>query len=179
MVYLNNIDFSILNYIYNTFSCNLLDMLMPLITSLGNKGIVWIGVAILMLTHHNYRKNGLILLAALAVGALCTNVVLKNLFARPRPCWIYPVELLIPMPTDYSFPSGHTTASFISAVIIGCTEKRLGIAAFILAFLISFSRLYLYVHFPSDVICGAIFGSLVGFIMYKYIYPLIEKHLSF
>ncbi len=175
MAYLYNIDFTILNYIYNTFSCKLLDTLMPVITAFGNRGMLWILIALFMLAIRKYRINGIILLFALAICALLTNIILKIPIARPRPCWIYEIPLLIPNPTDYSFPSGHTSASFTSAIIIAYSNKKCGIIAYIMALLISFSRLYLYVHFPSDVIAGAIIGTLIGIIVYKLIFSLIKS----
>ena len=91
------------------------------------------------------------------------NVFLKNFVARPRPCWLdSSVRLLIANPTDYSFPSGHTLSSVIGATILTKTDRRFGYAAIPLAALIAFSRLYLYVHFPSDVLAAAVLGVLIG-----------------
>lgn len=88
---------------------------------------------------------------------------LKNFVARPRPCWLdSSVRLLIANPTDYSFPSGHTLSSVIGATILTKTDRRFGYAAIPLAALIAFSRLYLYVHFPSDVLAAAVLGVLIG-----------------
>ena len=90
----------------------------------------------------------------------------KPLVARERPCWIRdPVQLLIDMPKDYSFPSGHTQVSVVSAMAIFQNNRKWGIAAFVLASLIAFSRLYLYVHFPTDVLAGIVIGMAVGRIM--------------
>ena len=96
------------------------------------------------------------------MGVLVGNVALKNLIARPRPCWVESVPLLIASPTDYSFPSGHTLSSAIAATILTKTDRRFGYAAIPLAALIAFSRLYLYVHWPSDVLAGALLGILIG-----------------
>ena len=84
--------------------------------------------------------------------------------ARPRPCWLESVPLLIANPADYSFPSGHTLSSVIGATILTRTDRRFGWAAISLAALIAFSRLYLYVHWPSDVLAGALLGILMGFL---------------
>ena len=94
---------------------------------------------------------------------LVGNVCLKNLIARPRPCWLdSSVRLLIANPTDYSFPSGHTLSSTIAATILTKTDRRFGYVAIPLAVLIALSRLYLYVHFPSDVLAAAVLGVLIG-----------------
>ena len=103
------------------------------------------------------------MLGGLAVGVLVGNVFLKNFVARPRPCWLdSSVRLLIANPTDYSFPSGHTLSSVIGATILTKTNRRFGYAAIPLAALIAFSRLYLYVHFPSDVLAAAVLGVVIG-----------------
>ena len=136
-----SIDWSILHWIRGVLTCPFLDFLMPKLTLLSNGGAVWL----------------------LAVGVLVGNVCLKNLIARPRPCWLdSSVRLLIADPTDYSFPSGHTLSSVIGATILTKTDRRFGYAAIPLAALIAFSRLYLYVHFPSDVLAAAVLGVMIG-----------------
>ena len=99
---------------------------------------------------------------------MCGNLVIKNLVARVRPCAINTaIELLIPFPSEYSFPSGHTLSSFIGATCIFLRDKRLGVPAYLLASLIAFSRLYLYVHFPSDIIGGALLGLALAYLAFK------------
>ena len=100
--------------------------------------------------------------AALAAGVLIGNVCLKNLVARPRPCWLENVPMLIANPTDYSFPSGHTLSSVIGAAVLTKVNRKFGFAAIPLAALIAFSRLYLYVHFPSDVLASVVLGTAIG-----------------
>jgi len=162
-----SLDWSILHWIHGTFSCGFLDFLMPKISLLGNSGAIWILLSLVLICMKKYRKYGLILLAGLALGVLTGNVLLKNWIARPRPCWLDPgVQLLIANPTDYSFPSGHTLSSAIGATILTMTDRRFGWAAIPLAALIAFSRLYLYVHFPSDILGGIILGILIGSIAF-------------
>lgn len=121
-----------------------------------------------MLCTKKYRRQGVILLAGLAVGVLVGNVCLKNLIARPRPCWLDDsVMMLISSPTDYSFPSGHTLSSVIGATVLTKTDRRFGWAAIPLAAVIAFSRLYLFVHFPSDILAGAILGVIIGEAVYR------------
>lgn len=136
-----SIDWSILHWVRDVLTCPFLDFLMPKLILLSNGGAVWL----------------------LAVGVLVGNVCLKNLIARPRPCWLdSSVRLLIADPTDYSFPSGHTLSSVIGATILTKTDRRFGYAAIPLTALIAFSRLYLYVHFPSDVLAAAVLGVMIG-----------------
>ncbi len=160
--WMQNIDWTILHWIRDTLQCGALDFLMPKITALGNGGIVWIAAAAAMTISKKYRKYGITMLAALAAGVLVGNVCLKHLAARARPCWLESVPLLIRNPTDYSFPSGHTLSSVIGAFILNAANRKFGWAAIALAVLIGFSRLYLYVHFPSDVLASVVLGLALG-----------------
>lgn len=167
-----NTDFHILNFIHANFSCSFLDWLMPKITFLGNYGLIWIAAAIIMLSIQKHRKNGIVLSIGLLCGLIIGNLILKNLIARERPCWINDsVQLLIGIPDDYSFPSGHTLSAFVAATVLFSCNKKLGAAAFLLAASIAFSRLYLYVHFPTDVLCGIIFGVLIGAVVVRLTKP--------
>ncbi|MCI5969814.1 MAG: phosphatase PAP2 family protein [Oscillospiraceae bacterium] len=109
-----------------------------------------------------YRKTGLIVVFGLMAGVIFGNLLLKPLAARPRPCWNdKSIELLIPVPHDYSFPSGHTISSVTASIILSVSSK-FGYISIPVAVLISFSRLYLYVHYPSDIIAGVITGILIS-----------------
>lgn len=163
-----SIDWSILHWIQNTLVCPFLDFLMPKITLLGNGGMIWLLAAGGLLCTKKYRRHGVLLLAGLLTGLLVGNVALKHLVARARPCWLDgSVQLLIANPTDYSFPSGHTLSSVIGATILTKTDRRFGYAAIPLAALIAFSRLYLYVHFPSDVLAAAVLGVVIGELVFR------------
>lgn len=172
---LQNIDFSILNLIQSYIKCGFLDVVMPVITTLGNGGAIWIIIAISLTVTKKYRKIGLTMGLALIFSLLVGNIILKPFVARVRPFNINTsIQLLIKAPVDFSFPSGHAMASFAAAIVIFCYNKKYGIGALILATLIAFSRLYLYVHFPSDVIVGTITGVLLALISVK-----IMKNASF
>ncbi len=115
------------------------------------------------------------LLACLAIGVLAGNVCLKNLIARPRPCWLDDsVFMLISVPADYSFPSGHTLASAIGATVLTKTNRKFGWAAIPAAIIIAFSRLYLFVHFPSDILAGAVLGIAIGEAVYRAVGPRLR-----
>lgn len=157
------IDWMILDKIQSMLSSGFMDWLMPKITVLGNAGIVWIIIGLAMVISKKYRKTGIMVLAGLLLGLIIGNGIIKNLVARQRPCWINSdFHLLIPNPKDYSFPSGHTQASVIAATVITMRHKQWGWVVIPLAVIIAFSRLYLYVHFPSDVLGGAIIGLAIG-----------------
>ncbi|MBR5157893.1 MAG: phosphatase PAP2 family protein [Clostridia bacterium] len=157
------VDFFILDSIKSFFSCYFLNSFMPFVSFLGNSGGIWIVSGIILLIFPKYRKNGWFVLLSLLAGFIICNLTLKPLVARPRPCWIRPdAALLISVPHDFSFPSGHTVSSFAAAESLRYANRKLGIWAYILAILIAFSRLYLYVHFPSDVFIGALIGFMCG-----------------
>lgn len=182
MSIITDIDFKILDFIQEHLSCGFLNFLMPKITFLGNGGLIWIVTAIIMLFWAKYRKTGIMVGVGLLEGVIVGNILLKNLIARERPCWINEtVNILISIPQDYSFPSGHTLSSFIAATIIMHTDKRMGIAAYMLASMIAFSRLYLYVHFPTDVLAGALLGIIIGIVssvISDKIFSSVEKRTS-
>lgn len=165
-----NFDLPILDWIAANLWCPFLDAVMPAITLLGDAGIFWIAIAVVLLFFPKTRKVGLGMGAALVIGLLVCNVTLKPLTARIRP-YDYQLEhfgvtikLLIEAQHDFSFPSGHTIASFEAASVLLIHSKKAGIPAMILACLIAFSRLYLYVHYPTDVIASVILGVFFGFL---------------
>ena len=163
MAWLTELDFSVLYAIQDALRCGFLDFLMPKITALGNFGIIWILTGAVLLCTKKYRRYGVLLLMGLALGFLTGNVILKHAVARPRPCWLDTgVQLLIGVPGDYSFPSGHTLASVIGATVLTGADRRFAPVAIPLAVLIAFSRLYLFVHFPSDVLASVAIGLIIG-----------------
>ena len=162
-------DFPILDWIQANIANDFLDAFMPIITAFGNGGIFWMACAAVMLIFPKTRKTGLAMGIALVLGLIFCNFLLKPLVNRPRPFKVLEdmgiiVQLLIKEPGPHSFPSGHTIASFEAGVAMLLGNKKLGIPAFILAILIAFSRLYLYVHYPTDVIASIILGTLFAFI---------------
>lgn len=177
---LQALDWEVLRWIQSTFRCGALDFLMPNISMLGDVGAIWLVIALVLIFSKKHRKCGITLLIALALCFLIGNLCLKPLVARPRPCWLDPgVTLLIPNETDFSFPSGHTLASFAAATVLLKWDRRYGICAFVLAFLIAFSRLYLYVHFPSDILGGMAIGVLIGLLASaagKWLFDHLEPH---
>lgn len=145
-----------------------LDIIMCAITRLGDAGIIWILLCIVLLILPKTRKSGVVLMAALLVDPVVCNVILKPLVHRIRPFDVKTgIELLVKRPTDYSFPSGHTAASVASVMALYLAgEKKIWVPALVLAVLIAFSRLYLYVHYPTDVLGGMIIGIAAGAIGY-------------
>ena len=163
-------DLPILEWIAANLKCGFLDFLMPLITLLGDAGIFWILCSVVMILIPKTRKTGLSMGISLLIGLLVCNVTLKPLVGRIRP-YDYQLQhfqkeiiLLVEGLHDYSFPSGHTIASFEAATALLIGNKKLGIPALILAVLIAFSRLYLYVHYPTDVLASIVLGIGIAFL---------------
>lgn len=140
-----------------------LDKIMVALSTIGNAGILWIVLAVILLIMKKTRRCGAQMALAMLLTFIIGNLVLKNMISRDRPCWIDPtVALLVKNPMDFSFPSGHSMNGFTAAVTILFYDKRWGIAAIILASLVAFSRLYNFVHFPTDVFAGVVIGTVVA-----------------
>ena len=141
------------------------DVWMVFISRLGNAGMIWILFTCLLLMIPRTRRWGAALAAALCLDAIICNILLKPMVCRIRPCDVnQTVQLLIARPADYSFPSGHTAASFASvSALYFAGRKRMAAGALIVSVLIAFSRMYLYVHYPTDVLGGMIVGCAAGY----------------
>lgn len=171
MEHVTSFDRSILRALYAVMNSGpmggFMDTVMPKITILGDNGYFWIALAVILLIPKKTRRTGTAMLVAMLLGLIFCNGLIKHLVMRPRPydTWGFPLQrdhLLIPALNDYSFPSGHTTSSVAAATAIFKDHSVWGFAAFLLALLIAFSRLYLGVHYPSDVFGGLILGFLMG-----------------
>ena len=158
------------------------------ITTLGNAGWFWIVLAVLMLTvlPKKYKKAGLTMAIALILSLIFCNGIMKHLWARPRAFWVVGQNFVVGNEFenlygifnsihDYSFPSGHSSASFAAAVSIFMWRKKEGSAALVLAALIAFSRLYFTVHYPTAVLVGTITGALYGVAAYFIVKALMNK----
>ena len=159
-------DLPILDWIAANLWCPFLDAVMPAVTLLGDAGIFWILIAVALLLFRKTRRVGLGRAFALLAGLLLCNLTLKPLCQRIRPYdYQYDVfgkliPLIIERQHDFSFPSGHTIASFEAAGVLMLNNKKLGIPALVLAILIAFSRMYLFVHYPTDVLVSVVLGTL-------------------
>ena len=161
-------DLPILEWIQAHMQSGFMDTIMPLITLLGEDGIFWIVWSVLLMLFPKTRKTGLGMAFAMAFGLLLCNVTLKPLIERPRPYDFQlaqfgkEITLLIEAQHDFSFPSGHTIACFEAATVLLKNSKKMGIPAIIIAVLVAFSRMYLYVHYPTDVLVSIVLGTLLG-----------------
>lgn len=175
---MNRFELSILDFIRENLTNPFLDTVMPFITRFGDGGVFWIVLSVLLIIFKRTRRMGVCMGLSLLIGFITGNLLLKNIIARIRPYDINTeIEILVKHLSDYSFPSGHTLASFEAATAITLNNKKWGVFALILAFLIALSRLYLYVHYPSDVIFGAVLGVAIAFLA-KYIIDKADNRFS-
>lgn len=165
MDWITQVDKTILLTIHEYIENKFFDWLMPIITYIGNLGAIWLAIGLCLLLSKKHRYTGFLTLFSLGLSAFFGEIILKNIIGRPRPfLQIEDISLLIKAPTSFSFPSGHTTASFAAAGILIYRLKNFRFIIIALALLIPFSRLYLMVHFPLDIIGGMIIGSLCAVI---------------
>lgn len=163
-------ELAMLDWMQQTLHVPWLDQFMVAVTTLGDLGFVWVILGCVLAFSKRYRMVGIGIIAAVALAGFVTECVLKPLIMRPRPCDVNTaVALLVSHPGGSSFPSGHTCASFAAfgALLAAHGPRKLTAAAGVLAALIAFSRLYLYVHYPSDVIAGAAIGLGLGWLAVK------------
>ena len=154
-------EINILIWIQENLRCGFLDYVMPLITYLAEHGLVPIIISLGLMAFRKTRKCGISMAIALVMGLVVANLGLKPLVARIRPYDAYPLyELLIDAQSDFSFPSGHTLAAFECAMSAALYYRKYAIPALLVAALVGFSRMYLYVHYPTDVIVSVVLGIL-------------------
>lgn len=160
---ITNIDFSILNWIQDTIRCAFLDYVMAFFSCIGHAGIIWIVLGLVLLLFRKTRAAGMLVLASALFTWLLGDYVIKPLVQRPRPFVQNPdFEMFANKPSGYSFPSGHSAVAASAVTVLLCKNRAIGFAALPVALLIMFSRLYNYVHFPTDVLCGAALGVLTA-----------------
>lgn len=178
--FITSIDFAILDFIQNTIKCVLLDYIMAFFSYIGEAGGIWLISAIIMLVFRKTRSTGVMIIVAVFAGYLIGEVGIKNIVGRLRPFRVNTdIVLNITPPSGYSFPSGHSCSSFAAATVIFMRNKKLGIFALVVASLVAFSRLYNYVHFPSDVICGIILGIICAVVtVYVFRKTGLDKKLA-
>ncbi|MBQ7505526.1 MAG: phosphatase PAP2 family protein [Ruminococcus sp.] len=163
---IQSFDFSILNAIQDSLRCAFLDGFTVFLSYLTTSGIIWIVAGVVLLFFRKTRAAGVILIGALALGFLTGDVLLKHIIARPRPfTFDSNITLLINPPTGSSFPSTHSVLAAASTTVLLVKKRWLGVIALILSLCIAFSRLYLYVHFPTDVLCGLLLGVICALVM--------------
>ena len=160
---INEAELKWLHWLREHWQSPFLDKVMPFLSALADDGWIWIVLAVVLLCFRRTRRAGVSMCLALLLGLLIGNVFLKNVIGRIRPYDLdSSVLLLVERLSDFAFPSGHTLASFDAATALAVRHRRWGCAALLLAASIALSRLYLFVHYPTDVLAGALLGVALG-----------------
>lgn len=175
---MNNFEVQILLWIQENLR-GFMDGFWVFVTSLADKGWFWILVALALLIFKKTRTTGVTVLLALVFNHILTNEILKDVIGRPRPYTVSTeIVTLIKQLSSYSFPSGHTSTSFAAAfVLFRMLPKKFGVPALVLAGMIGFSRLYVGVHYPTDVLGGIIVGFMCS-VWAHYIVQLVQKKIE-
>ena len=164
--FIQNIDAAVYLLVQEFLRVPVLNGAVSFFTQLGDSGMLWIVISVIMLFFKKTRKIGFTALIAMLFGLICTNLVLKNLVARPRPYETVAGALPLLLEHDpLSFPSGHTCAAFAASVtwFRGLEWRWAGVLGLVLAALMGFSRMYVGVHYLSDVLAGLVVGILCSF----------------
>ena len=165
--FINNLDFSVLYFVQENLRCGFLDGLCAFLSVAFEGGIAWLAICAVLLCFRKTRAASVCMLCAILLAFLVGEIAMKNIFCRVRACNVdFSIPLVISRPSAYSFPSGHTGSSFAAAFALFLYNKKLGAAALGLATIIGLSRIYLFVHFPTDVLAGAVLGVLCAWIVW-------------
>lgn len=162
-----NMELSILNWI-QTLRTPMLDRFSALFTSLGDHGEIWFIILLILFVMKKTRKVAILGLIAISVEVVLISGIIKPIVMRPRPFYANPVDLIISVPRGSSFPSGHAASSFAVAMILYFNNIKYKPIYISLAILMAFSRLYAYVHYPSDVLVGTLLGIFIAYEVTKY-----------
>ncbi len=161
-------DRAVSDIIHFSPSLPFLDSIMIFITKLGDGGFIWLFVIAIMLFTKRYRKIGLIALISLTICFFSGNYFIKPLVGRIRPCNVdMDLVMLVPRLIDFSFPSMHTATAFSCAVVFLKGDKAIGIVSILLATLVGVSRIYLHLHYASDVVFGILYGTIIAILTLK------------
>ncbi len=184
-------DLAVFSWI-QTIQNSVLTPMMQGISLLGTKGAIFFLLGFLLLCSRKWREVGVMILRALAITTVCNSVIVKELLARPRPFeldydwWlaVYRYPGFVARPDSFSFPSGHTAAAFAAAAAMFAKSRKGGLLLCVFAALMGFSRVYLEVHYCTDVLFGALFGVVYALIAvaivrhyYPTVYPVAEEKL--
>lgn len=176
MEIISQFDYNLLFFIQHHLIHPILTQLMIFVSFLGNKGGIWIAISLLLMIRKETRFIGWISLASLLLATAMGEGLIKHIIERPRPYSVYPdVKMFIDHSTPYSFPSGHTTSTFAVSTVLARFYKKYAIPIWAFAFTMAFSRLYLFMHFPTDVIAGMFLGIACAFIVLKIAEDILNR----
>ena len=182
--FFHTVDQSILLWLQDAIRCPALSALLVPLTIVGEGGIIWILISAVMLFFPRTRKIGWMALVAMLLCYLLNDKLFKVLVERPRPFFAMAnLQTLIPIPLSWSFPSGHACSSFAAATIYshGGEKRWLKAVFWALAVTMAFSRMYVGVHYPTDVLAGALVGVVGSSLIWRMLqrrYDLIDRRTA-
>lgn len=180
MDFILRLDCGVIRFVFDNVKCDFLDGIMGGVTMLGDNGLIWIFLTVLMIAAgKSFRKTGFAAAVSLGISAILCNAVIKPYVGRIRPYDLLNLPIAVERLSDFSFPSGHTTAAFAFAVAVYMFNRRMGRLALICAALMALTRIYLCVHYPTDVLGGIILGSLCGILGQRIILKIYENKKSY
>ena len=174
-----SIDREIMLFLQENVRNGILNPIMIFITTIGNTGAIWLILGAFLMFFKKHRKAGLYVILSVALCYVLNDMIIKEIVGRPRPFLTMPeIEVLVSKPGSFSFPSGHSCAGFAASYILTKFYGRKGATAYILSVLIALSRPYVGVHYPSDIVVGAIIGTLGTMALYRWVYPYFSEKFS-
>ncbi|HEY4537068.1 MAG TPA: phosphatase PAP2 family protein [Erysipelothrix sp.] len=153
-----------------------LDYFFKILTTLGDHAEIWLLIILFLFFYKKKKETAVLAVVAIVIELIIVSLILKPIFSRPRPFLVDPIDLLISRPQGSSFPSGHSASSFAVAVLLFREKVKFRVPILIVAFLMAFSRLYVFVHYPSDVVVGSIIGILIGLVVHKNRQYILNKY---
>lgn len=180
MPLVQHLDTAILFYFQNHIRCDVLNIVMIFFSSMGTNGYIWLAAAAAMLLTKKYRFAGVALLVCFTLAWFVNDGVVKHLVQRQRPyLTLQELEVLVPRRNDFSFTSGHTSTAFAAAYAITRANGRRWAWVYAISAMIAVSRIYVGMHYPTDVLGGMLVGTLTAAVAYlllsHFIHPLREK----
>ncbi len=159
---IKNLDIQWFYFVNQSLHNALFNVVMPFISNVGDNGLLWLLFALLLyLFGPKTRRTSFLMLVALFISFVIGEEILKHIFQRPRPfLGLEGVNLLVASPGSFSFPSGHAANAFASSLVVARKIPRLAWPALLMAVVMAFSRVYVGVHYPLDILGGALLGVL-------------------
>ena len=174
-----NFDKLAMMFLQENVRCAFLDPIMVFFSRIGDAGALWLITGAIMMLSKKHRRAGLYVILSVSLCYVLNDLIIKPLVSRARPfAALDGLSILVPEPGVHSFPSGHSCSSFAAAFVFAKFYGKKGALVYIVSALIAFSRAYVGVHYPSDIIMGIIVGTVGTALLFKFLYPVIDRKIE-